>query len=219
VEPFFQWASPNGFTALPAKDSSALTWWTTLATSIKHDDLVVLPPGPRNKSHDFVVKGLRVRPEHIEVVREQWGAFQKTAGLVPPADAFQGRGIAILSGSGPYLIPSLICVKALRRAGCRLPVELWFPENEVLGVDLTREVEELGARIQVFPFPEVLGKVCGRNVCYSRSTKYLCGMFVSSFLFFACACGVSSPFILLHYRRLLDYLLDYLYYYCSSAQM
>jgi alpha 1,2-mannosyltransferase len=122
-------------------------------------DEVVLPPGPRNWVDDFVAKGLRMDPDHIEDAKKQWRRFLTRANRDAPVDTFHGRGIAILSGSLPYLVPSLVALKSLRRSGCNLPIELWFPETEMPAIDIARGIERLGARVQTFPLPDVLGTV------------------------------------------------------------
>jgi hypothetical protein len=157
---FFKWPLQTKPPVLPAQHGPALTWWAELAATISPDDEVVLPPGPRDRWDDFVAKGSRVQTQHIAQVKEGWRRFLDTAGQDPPKGAFKGRGIAILSGSMPYLVPSMIALRALRATGCTLPVEFWFPENEIPDYDVAKQLESLGAQVQVFPFdPEVLGKV------------------------------------------------------------
>lgn len=41
--------------------------------------MVVLPPGPRNQTHDFVARGFTFQPKHIEHIHEQWATFSETA--------------------------------------------------------------------------------------------------------------------------------------------
>lgn len=136
-----------------------MTWWKRIAGSLTTTDRAVVPPGRRTSTDDFVALGLRLRPEHRAMARQAWRAFVEEAGDYP-ATAFDGKGIAILSGSMPYLVPSLIALKSLRRVGCQLPVELWFPSSEAPPAGVSFKLKRLGATARKFPLPEVLGKVC-----------------------------------------------------------
>ena len=103
-----------------------MRWWATVADSITLADKVILPPGPRTRNDDFVQKGLRLQLLHIASVRAAWHAFLDQHGDLP-ASAFEGRGVVLIGGKLQYLVPSLIALRALRRTGCTLPAELWFP--------------------------------------------------------------------------------------------
>ena len=56
-----------------------MAWWKALQKTLEPSDLVVLPPGPRNQTHDFVARGFTLQPKHIEHIRKQWSEFSKTA--------------------------------------------------------------------------------------------------------------------------------------------
>lgn len=129
-----------------------------MGRALHPDDRAILPPGPRTKREDFVALGLKMRPEHRAMARQDWKAFVENAGPYPTA-SFDGKGIAILSGGMKYLVPSLIALKALRNSGCQLPVELWFPTNEAPPVGVTFKLKRLGATARKFPIPFLLGKV------------------------------------------------------------
>jgi ADP-heptose:LPS heptosyltransferase len=47
------------------------------------------------------------------------------AQLAPPAELYQGRGIVIAGGGVRYFTCAWVCIKMLRRLGCRLPIEFW----------------------------------------------------------------------------------------------
>lgn len=163
--------------ALPPAEGLALAWWRLLASTLTPSDTTILPPGPRNRTHDFVVKGFRIEQPHIRLawklhddfLRAADGAVTNVSGSDPgslvgggaaaAALGFNGTGIAILGGAPPYLTPMLVTLKALRRTGCTLPVEVWFPEAEAPTAALAASLELLGARLCVFPFPAFLGKV------------------------------------------------------------
>jgi hypothetical protein len=160
---FFQWPLSAPVPELPSSSSisAGVDWWFRLGSTLRSTDLVVLPPGPRNKSHDFVAMNLSMQPSHITHVQEQWRSFSASAEAVDsPVDTFKGRGIAILSGAAPYLVPSLIALKSLRATGCALPVEMWLPEAEAPPPEdlagLQQDMARLGAKLILLPIPAAL---------------------------------------------------------------
>ncbi len=49
------------------------------------------------------------------------------AGIDPyPANRFQGRGIVICAGGHRLFTNAWVCVRMLRKVGCRLPVQFWY---------------------------------------------------------------------------------------------
>jgi alpha 1,2-mannosyltransferase len=127
--------------------------------SITVRDRVILPPGPRTMRDDFVQKGLRMEPAHIAKVREDWRLFLMQHDSLP-VDVFSGRGVVLIGGKLQYLVPSLVAIRALRRTGCTLPVELWFPDNEAMPTpELQQLLGQMGVHIQTLPVPAALGQV------------------------------------------------------------
>ena len=137
-------------------------WWAAVRSSVTADDTIVLPPGPRSRTDDFVEKGLRFQPQHIETIRAQWGRFSERFGA-PPAGgkAFAGRGIAMLGGKMEYLVPALVAIRALRKTGCTLPIELWLPDTEPRPPDviLDKVADKLGVYPRTLAMPAALGNV------------------------------------------------------------
>ena len=77
--------------------------------------------------------------------------------------------MVLIGGKLQYLVPSLIALRALRRTGCTLPAELWFPDNEHLpGEELQTLVHKLGAHIRTVAVPRALGHVCSRHKSAER---------------------------------------------------
>lgn len=119
-----------------------------------------------------------MQPSHIAHVQDQWHSFSTTADAVgSPVDSFSGRGVAILSGAAPYLLPSLVALKALRRTGCTLPVEMWMPEEEAPAPDvlagLQQDMAQLGAKLALLPIPPALnGQVCLFIYLHTVSEKH-----------------------------------------------
>lgn len=151
-----------------------------MSESLHPSDRAILPPGKRTAAVDFVALGRSMQPEHRAMARQDWKDFVKLAGPYP-ASAFSGQGIAILSGDMKYLVPSLITLKALRRVGCQLPVELWFPSTEPPPDALAAKLKRLGATARTFTVPPVLGKVT------LSSYKQFCLPVVPPL----CLCGVA----------------------------
>lgn len=111
-------------------------------------------------------------PSHIAHAQQQWRNFSAAAEAVgSPVESFTGRGVAILSGATPYLVPSLIALKALRRTGCTLPVEMWLPEAEApepeIRLGLQHDLEQLGAKLILLPVPPVLAGQVSNTSLYS----------------------------------------------------
>jgi len=96
---------------------------------------VQTPPGYRGfgatPDADFVSAGVRMPPAAAAAAAAQWRAFLAAA---PPfnrsAGLFAGSGVAIGGGGLGYISAAWACLRALRRTGCTLPVEVWFLAHE-----------------------------------------------------------------------------------------
>ncbi|KAL3132425.1 hypothetical protein ABBQ32_008983 [Trebouxia sp. C0010 RCD-2024] len=64
---------------------------------------------------------------------------------------FQGRGIVIMAGGLTYFVPAWINVHMLRKAGCTLPVEMFFPKKEFPTEAVERELKRLRVLCSVLP--------------------------------------------------------------------
>jgi alpha 1,2-mannosyltransferase len=87
-----------------------------------------------------------LHPAHrqdVERVRAQWQAFVRHAPPYPVGN-FSGRGIVTLAGGLRYTVPAWVNVHMLRRTGCTLPVEMFFPEKEFPTSELQRALARLG---------------------------------------------------------------------------
>lgn len=63
-----------------------------------------------------------------------------------PQGRYQGRGIVICGGGEKYLPCAWVCIRMLRRLGCRLPIELWHLRETEGDRRLTSALSELGVR-------------------------------------------------------------------------
>ncbi|MGA2863289.1 MAG: glycosyltransferase family 9 protein [Verrucomicrobiota bacterium] len=68
-------------------------------------------------------------------------AFLDTAPS-PPA-CYRGRGIVICGGGARYFTNAWVCLNALRRRGCRLPIQLWHLGRREMDPDMERLVAPL----------------------------------------------------------------------------
>lgn len=62
-----------------------------------------------------------------------------------PQGRFRGRGVVICGGGSRYLTCAWVCINMLRRAGCRLPIELW----QTTQFEMDRSLRELFAPLDV----------------------------------------------------------------------
>jgi alpha 1,2-mannosyltransferase len=61
-----------------------------------------------------------------------------------PDGAARGRGVVLVGGGAKYTPPAYACIAFLRRAGCRLPVEVWTPPHEQIAPGAAAELAALG---------------------------------------------------------------------------
>lgn len=110
---------------------------------------------------DFVLAGERLTKKRVDEIREKTEAFVKNI----PNDILtisnddkrndyffaNDRGIVIVGGS-KYSIKTTywICVHAIRRAKSKLPIELWFPQNELPSCDDIEDLRDLGVIVRSF---------------------------------------------------------------------
>jgi hypothetical protein len=66
-------------------------------------------------------------------------------GAHPPPASGRGRGIVICAGGARYFTNAWVCLNALRRLGCRLPVQLWHLGRHEMDPAMERLVAPLQA--------------------------------------------------------------------------
>ena len=112
---------------------------------------VKLPDGTRRDLYkDFVMYDRRMSPRDAETAKRRVEQFVRSAPAYP-AGAFESRGIVIVGGASPRFATSYwVAVHALRRAGCELPIEMWFPAGE--GPDCVRseDLQKMGVTVASF---------------------------------------------------------------------
>ncbi|HKE55405.1 MAG TPA: hypothetical protein VKB46_01845, partial [Pyrinomonadaceae bacterium] len=60
-----------------------------------------------------------------------------------PEQRFAGRGIVICGGGDVYFACAWVCIGMLRRAGCTLPIELWYRGRAEMNDRMRNLMEEL----------------------------------------------------------------------------
>ena len=106
-------------------------------------------PGWRSFTEDFVWDGKRLRDRDVDLVVSKIDKY-KAARPEKPAGMYKGRGIVMVGGSGTYETPYWIAVHSLRRTGCKLPIEVWFPDKELPSCEKKKELTKLGVTVRAF---------------------------------------------------------------------
>ena len=107
---------------------------------------------------DFVLAGERLAKAQVEEIHGKTEAFVRNVEEEMNAmetnieDYFENqRGIVIVGGSKYSIKTSYwIAVHAVRRAKSRLPIELWFPANELPSCEDIEDLRELGVIVRSF---------------------------------------------------------------------
>ncbi|KAK9810503.1 hypothetical protein WJX72_011854 [[Myrmecia] bisecta] len=132
-------------------DAQATSMWgKVLAASAAAGPDVVRAPGIRIHKQDFVLNGLRMARKDVETAREQWKAYLRQTPPYPPS-MFAGRGIVIMGGGLSYMVPAWVNVHMLRKTGCMLPVEMFFPVREFPTPAVEAALGELGVVCRELP--------------------------------------------------------------------
>ena len=139
----------RGAVTAPSPETVALL--DELARAMGEPLGVKMPPGSRRDLYtDFVMYGRRMSEEAVRETRRRTELFKKMAPAYPER-AFAGRGIVIVGGNQPKFQTSYwVAIHALRRSGCALPIQLWFPEREGPDCERADELRRMGVTIHSF---------------------------------------------------------------------
>ena len=117
-----------------------------------------LPSDRRRASlkRDFVLAGERLAKAQVEEIRGKTEAYVKSveeeiSGMQTNIEEYfeNQRGIVIVGGSKYSIKTSYwIAVHAVRRAKSRLPIELWFPANELPSCEDVEDLRDLGVIVR-----------------------------------------------------------------------
>ena len=104
------------------------------------------PNRRRHLHEDFVASGARMPIVDRRRLRDRLIRFIRDA---PPyrEGCFKGRGIVIAASAFHVSLSTgyWITLESLRRAGCELPVEIWFPRGDIPTCSQIKRMRELGA--------------------------------------------------------------------------
>jgi hypothetical protein len=111
-----------------------------------------------NLKRDFVLAGERLSKAQVEEIRTKTTAYVKSVeeelnSMRTDIDEYfeNQRGIVIVGGSKYSIKTSYwIAVHAVRRAKSRLPIELWFPANELPSCEDVENLRDLGVIVRSF---------------------------------------------------------------------
>ncbi|XXQ32754.1 Nucleotide-diphospho-sugar transferase domain-containing protein [Plasmodiophora brassicae] len=135
------------------------TLWTRIADAVRRADLEHVPefevdlsgdPGCQNAhAPNPWVFAVSMAPEAIDRARWQWQTFMANVPrTAPEALLHGGRGIVLSGGRLSHLHTVVITITRLRNLGCRLPIELWFLDDEMPGPPLIAYFRRLGASVR-----------------------------------------------------------------------
>ncbi|DBB17802.1 TPA: hypothetical protein ACH3X3_002830 [Trebouxia sp. C0006] len=132
-------------------DAQAAVLWGQVMTAVQLSGYnLVPPPGARGASRDWVRDGVRMQREDIMRAQTQWRTFLRESPAYP-VEGFSGRGIVILAGGLTYMVPAWVNIHMLRRTGCTLPVEMFFPGKELPTAELEAALSEVGVVCRPLP--------------------------------------------------------------------
>ena len=125
-----------------------------LSSAIRPAVHVRMPNGRKRIDNDFVARGIRLAMHDIARLRERIDMYMSTVPKFTNPNTlprlFNGRGIVIVGSSSnvKYSTGYWIAIHSIRRAGCRLPIEVWFPRGEIPTILQTEELRKLGATVR-----------------------------------------------------------------------
>ena len=110
-------------------------------------------PGLRRKiSDDFVARGERLAPIDVIRLKHAKNDFMRHVPSLEHGTFRGGRGVVMVASAREigYSTGFWLAVLALRRAGCALPIELWFPSGEFPACEQIQELQTHGVDIRSF---------------------------------------------------------------------
>lgn len=100
----------------------------------------------------YTIDGIRktdvkLKKTFIKRLKSEWKSFVQTIPPYPPQ--FSGKGIVMCAGGLSYFTCAWIAIKAIRRSGCHLPVQLWYVGNE-LSSEVIKALGEMNVECENF---------------------------------------------------------------------
>lgn len=150
-EPEVRESVPNWRGNVKNLDARAAVLWGQVMTAVQLSGYnLVKPPAARGASADWVREGYRMPREDIMRAQTQWRTFLRGSPAYP-SDDFAGQGVVILAGGLTYMVPAWVNIHMLRRTGCTLPVEMFFPGTEFPTAALEAGLAQQGVVCRALP--------------------------------------------------------------------
>jgi alpha 1,2-mannosyltransferase len=91
--------------------------------------------------------GFDLQKSSIRELKSHWKEHARN--IEPYPQNFEGRGIVMCAGGLSYYTCCWVAIKAIRRLGCNLPIQVWYLGNE-LSDEVKIELEKLDVECQNF---------------------------------------------------------------------
>ncbi len=118
------------------------------ALLLKHHLRYTAPGTRSSRTDDYVLAGKRMRQKDLEAIRR---GIQRFVESIPAFGSFEGRGIVIVGGSKKaYQTPYWIAIFSIRRVDHNIPIELWFPKDELPNCLQLARLAELQVNVRTF---------------------------------------------------------------------
>ena len=118
------------------------------ALLLKHHLRSTAPGTRSSRTDDYVLAGKRMRQKDLEAIRR---GIQRFVESIPAFGSFEGRGIVIVGGSKKaYQTPYWIAIFSIRRVDHNIPIELWFPKDELPNCLQLARLAELQVNVRTF---------------------------------------------------------------------
>jgi glycosyltransferase involved in cell wall biosynthesis len=106
-----------------------------------------LTPKQNERISDVLSLGNRLRWEskHLENVAFRQASEQYTKRIPPYFNKFREKGIIICAGA-KYLPSAWVCIRMLRKLGCRLPIQIWYLGSQEMNEEFERLLAPLGVK-------------------------------------------------------------------------
>jgi len=150
-----QCSEPPKKCVLPPYRTVLLNLFRNIRASVEdHPPHCTIPGSRSSRSVDYVFEGKSLNRRELVAIKLGIRGFMKSAPEFPE-NTFQGRGIVIVGGSKKaYETPYWISVHAIRRVDPQIPIELWFPSDELPNCLQQELLEKLKVQIRTFaPVP------------------------------------------------------------------
>lgn len=119
---------------------------------------------PRDIKQDYVLEGKSLPADDIRAAREKWQRYiVRAPHYGSHSSLFSGEGVVTIGGGLQYFVPAWVMISMLRKSGCALSVEIWFPTEELPSEPAVKELMQDNVTVRDF------GQVCFSPSLFSFS--------------------------------------------------